>query len=564
MRFEDMKYERPDFETVSAKYGQLLDELEKADQPASFLETFHKIQDLKTELETMGTLSSIRHSINTKDAFYDAENEYWDEHGPLYEEYSTRLAKICVECPFREDLYSDIPKTFFLLAECQLKTFSMEIIPLLQLENKLASEYGKLKGSAQIDFDGEIYNLSSIAAKITSTDRDIRHRATDAKLKFYEDHEADFDRIYDELVHVRTEIAHKLGYPSFTELGYLRMQRLDYNSEMVANYRRQIVSDIVPTVESLFARQAKRLGTETVAYYDAGMEFPGGNPTPKGTYEELIEAARTMYPEMSAETGEFIDVMIENELWDLKSRDGKQMGGYCTSIPAYKVPFIFSNFNGTSGDVDVLTHEAGHAFQYYLPRNIPVTDVQWPTMESAEIASMSMEFNAWPWSHLFFKEDTAKYQFLHLSGALKFLPYGVLVDHFQHEVYAHPDWTPDERKQCWRTLEKMYQPYKDYDGAPILEKGCWWFQQGHIFEAPFYYIDYTLAQVCALQFWARNHRHDPESWKDYTELCRCGGTLSFTELVRHVNLKVPFEDGCLKDTVKEVNSYLDSVDDANL
>jgi M3 family oligoendopeptidase len=205
-----------------------------------------------------------------------------------------------------------------------------------------------------------------------------------------------------------------------------------------------------------------------------------------------------------------------------------------------------------------------HVFLLHHFQNIPVTDCQWPTMESAEIASMSMEFNAWPWSHLFFKEDTEKYHFLHLSGALKFLPYGVLVDHFQHEVYDHPDMTPAERKQCWRTLEKMYQPYKDYEGAPMLEKGCWWYQQGHIFEAPFYYIDYTLAQVCALQFWARNHRNDPESWKDYTELCRCGGTLAFTDLVRHVHLKVPFEDGCLKDTVREVNAYLDSVDDTAL
>ena len=564
MKFADMKYERPDFDAVSASYSTLLDELEQAKDPASFLETFKKIEELKCTLETMSTLSSIRHSIDTKDAFYDAENEYWDEHGPLYEVYSSRLSRIAVECPFKEELYASIPKTWFQMAECQLKTFKEEIVPLLQKENKLASEYGKLKASAQIPYDGNVYNLSTISSLINSTDRDVRHGASDAKLAFYAEHEADFDRIYDELVHVRTQIAHEMGYQTFTELGYLRMMRLDYNRDMVANYRRQIVEDIVPTVQSLFDRQAKRLGTPTVAYYDAAMEFPNGNPTPKGTYEELIEAARTMYHEMSKETGEFIDIMIENELWDLKSRDGKQMGGYCTSIPAYKVPFIFSNFNGTSGDVDVLTHEAGHAFQYYMARNIPVTDCQWPTMESAEIASMSMEFNAWPWSHLFFKEDTEKYHFLHLSGALKFLPYGVLVDHFQHEVYDHPDMTPAERKQCWRTLEKMYQPYKDYEGAPMLEKGCWWYQQGHIFEAPFYYIDYTLAQVCALQFWARNHRNDPESWKDYTELCRCGGTLAFTDLVRHVHLKVPFEDGCLKDTVREVNSYLDSVDDTAL
>ncbi|MBQ1478176.1 MAG: M3 family oligoendopeptidase, partial [Erysipelotrichaceae bacterium] len=365
-------------------------------------------------------------------------------------------------------------------------------------------------------------------------------------------------------VKVRTKIAKTLGYSSFTELAYLRMMRLDYDRNMVANYRKQILEDIVPAVFDLYKRQARRLGTEKVAYYDKGMEFLNGNPSPKGTKEELIKAAQKMYHEMSKETGEFIDVMVENDLWDLDSKDGKQMGGYCTSIPAYKVPFIFANFNGTSGDVDVLTHEAGHAFQYYLSKDIPTIDLQWPTMESAEIASMSMEFNAWPWVNLFFKEDTDKYKFLHLSGTLKFLPYGVLVDHFQHEVYDHTEWTADERKACWRRLEKMYQPYIDYEGAPLWEKGCWWYQQGHIFESPFYYIDYTLAQVCALQFWARNQKKDPKAWEDYVALCRLGGTKSFTGLVKAAHLKVPFEDGCLKDIAREADAYLGSVNDKAL
>ena len=564
MRFEEMKYERPDYERVSGRYEKLLKELEEAKEPKSFVSIFRKIDELKEELSTMSTLAFVRHSIDTRDEFYDKENEYWDETNPLYAVYDSRLSKICVECPFREELYEDIPEVYFKMAECQMKSFSEEIVPLLQEENKLASEYGKLKASAQIDFEGKTYNLSSISPLMLDKDKDVRRRANDAKIGFYEKNEAEFDRIYDGLVKVRTKIAKTLGYSSFTELAYLRMMRLDYDRNMVANYRKQILEDIVPAVFDLYKRQARRLGTEKVAYYDKGMEFLNGNPSPKGTKEELIKAAQKMYHEMSKETGEFIDVMVENDLWDLDSKDGKQMGGYCTSIPAYKVPFIFANFNGTSGDVDVLTHEAGHAFQYYLSKDIPTIDLQWPTMESAEIASMSMEFNAWPWVNLFFKEDTDKYKFLHLSGTLKFLPYGVLVDHFQHEVYDHTEWTADERKACWRRLEKMYQPYIDYEGAPLWEKGCWWYQQGHIFESPFYYIDYTLAQVCALQFWARNQKKDPKAWEDYVALCRLGGTKSFTGLVKAAHLKVPFEDGCLKDIVREADAYLGSVNDKAL
>lgn len=564
MKFAEMKYERPDYHAVSEEYERLLTELEQAQQPERFVQVFREIDVLRSKLSTMYNIAYIRHSINTKDEFYDKENEFWDETNPLFAVYDNRLSKIAVECPFKEQLYNDIPEPYFLAAECNLKSFREDIVPLVQRENRLASEYGKLKASAQIEYDGVIYNLSTISSKAEDPDRSVRKGAMDARLRFYEDHEDEFDRIYDELVKVRTQIANDLGYNTYTELGYLRMMRLDYNREMVDNYRRQILKDVVPVATKLYERQAKRLGTDTVTYYDKAMEYKNGNPLPNGTSADLIQAASSMYHEMSPETAEFIDLMVTNELWDLESRDGKEMGGYCTGIPDEESPFIFANFNGTNGDVNVLTHEAGHAFQYYLSRNIPVLDLQWPTNESAEITSMSMEFNAWPWMEQFFGEDADKYRFLHLSGAIKFLPYGVLVDHFQHEVYDHPEWTPADRKACWRTLERMYEPGKDCSESAFLERGGWWFQQGHIFELPFYYIDYTLAQVCALQFWARNQHHDPDAWNDYLTLCRLGGTKTFTGLVKSANLNVPFEDGCLRDTIKTAEEWLSAVDDQSL
>ena len=564
MKFAEFKYERPSYEENARVLTELLNQLEKAEDKDSFTEVFMQLEKVRSNISTMSTIASVRHSINTKDPFYEAERDYWDEIGPMYSVFDDRLNRICLACKFREELYDVIPETFFKLAECAVRAFDEKTIPLLQKENALTSEYGKLKASAQIPFHGEIYNLSSISPLVESTNREVRKAAYDARMKFYSDHEADFDRIYDELVKVRTQIAREMGYGSFTELAYYRMNRLDYNAEMVANYRKQVLRDVVPVANMLYERQARRLHEDTLPYFDEKFEFEDGNPTPKGTYEELIAAAQKMYHEMSPQTAEFIDVMVENEMWDLKSRDGKQMGGYCTSIPDYKIPFIFANFNGTSGDVDVLTHEAGHAFQYYMSRNLPVSDTQWPTMESAEIHSMSMEFNAWPWVNLFFKEDTDKYKYLHLGGAVKFLPYGVLVDHFQHEIYANPEWTADERKACWRRLEKEYLPHKNYEGIDILERGCWWYQQGHIFESPFYYIDYTLAQVCALQFWDRNYRQDPNAWKDYLHLCSLGGTLPFTGLVREANLKVPFEDGCIREVMQDVREYFDQIDDSKL
>src|SRR5699024_8752739 len=354
--------------------------------------------------------------------------------------------------------------------------------------------------AAQIPYDGKTLNLSQFGPYLQSTDREVRKSSSKEQWGYFEEHEAEFDRIYDEMIKVRTEIAHKLGFKDFVELGYTRMMRFDYERELVQSLRENVLKDVVPAANRLYERQAKRISVENMQYYDLPLNFTDGNATPQGSPEYIQEMGEKMYHELSPETGEFIDFMYEHELLDLLSKEGKAGGGYCTYIPDFDSPFIFANFNGTSGDVDVLTHEAGHAFQCFESRWIEEPEVVFPTSESAEIHSMSMEFFTYPWMDLFFKEQTEKYKFTHLSSALQFLPYGVLVDHFQHEIYENPDMTPAERKATWRKLEKMYNPHKDYSDNSFLDQGTFWFRQGHIFESPFYYIDYTLAQVCAFQF----------------------------------------------------------------
>ena len=278
---------------------------------------------------------------------------------------------------------------------------------------------------------------------------------------------------------------------------------------------------------------------------------------PHGEPEWILEQGVRMYDELSPETKEFFDMMVEKDLLDLVNKDGKQGGGYCTYINDYKVPFIFSNFNGTSGDIDVLTHEVGHAFQVYKSRHIEIPELAFPTYESCEIHSMSMEFFCWPWMDLFFKEDVDKYKYSHLAGAITFIPYGVLVDEYQHFVYDNPTATKEERKAEWRRLEKQYLPHKDYEGCDFLERGGWWHQQGHVFGNPFYYIDYTLAQICALQFWKRMNNNDEKAWTDYLALCDVGGSKSFVELVKVGNLKSPFEDGCVGSVIADIKAWLD-------
>ena len=434
----------------------------------------------------------------------------------------------------------------------------------MQEENSLGTEYSKLVATAQVEFRGEKYNLAALEPFKQSTDRATRREAAVKEYEWWAANAEKFDTIYDKLVKVRTRIAQKLGYKNFVELGYDRMLRTDYNAADVVKFRKQVLDYVVPLSNKLRDRQRERLGLDKLKFYDVPLNYLSGNATPKGSPDWIIENGRKMYEELSAETKEFFDFMMQHELMDLVNKKNKQAGGYCTHFSQYKAPFIFSNFNGTSHDIDVLTHEAGHAFQCYQSRNNSIEEYLWPTYEACEIHSMSMEFFAWPWMDLFFKEDTEKYKFSHLSSAILFLPYGVAVDEFQHVVYENPDMTPAERDQAWREIDAKYRPFMDYDGVEYLEKGGLWKRQGHIFRSPFYYIDYCLAQICALQFWSRAQRGDKTAWPDYLTLCKAGGSQSFLDLVKLANLNNPFEPTTVQPVITEVQAWLDKVDDKKL
>ncbi|CAA7600485.1 Peptidase family M3 [Acididesulfobacillus acetoxydans] len=562
MKFSEFLYQRPDVAALESEFEALLTKFNRAGTFAEQDALMVELNGLRNEFESMEQLVYIRHTIDTTDVFYEGEQNFFDEATPVYQGLISRYYQALVDSKFRTHLEKKWGNQLFTKAELTLRTFIPEIVEDLRQENKLSTEYTKLIASAKIPFEGEERNLPGLVPFQLSTDRAMRKRAHEAKYAFFADHEGKLDEIYDELVSVRTRIAHKLGYTDYVELGYARMLRSDYNPEMVANFRRQVEEVIVPVASRLRERQRKRLGLSTLAYYDEKFSFKTGNAKPQGDPAWIVANGQKMYDELSADTGAFFKLMVERELMDLVSKKGKAGGGYCTYLSKYQAPFIFSNFNGTSGDIDVMTHEAGHAFQTYCSRDFQIPEYYWPTYEACEIHSMSMEFFAWPWIDLFFREDADKYRFSHLSEALLFIPYGVCVDEFQHFVYAHPEASPEERKAAWRGLEKKYLPHRNYEDNAYLERGGYWHQQGHIFGSPFYYIDYTLAQVCAFQFWQRSREKREEAWADYLRLCRAGGSRSFLGLVELANLVSPFAEGSLRATVTVIEDWLNGIDDS--
>lgn len=561
----DFKYERIDVEKLKSNLLELKEEFENSNTAEEQINIYLKYEKLLNSYETQSTIASIRYSINTLDEFYEKEEEYYSEMTPEVFQYSQEIDKLLAESKFRKNLEERFGKLLFEKIDISNKIFSPEIVEDLKEENKLCMEYTKLSSSAKILFDGEERNLSQMIPYTQKLDRETRKAAVLAVGKFYDDNLEKYDQIYDSLVKVRDRIAKKLGFKNFVELGYLRLNRIDYNSEDVKNYRKQILTHLVPLYVELREKQAKRLNLDKLKFYDENISFLTGNPTPKGDRVWMEEKAAIMYKELSPETDKFYNLLLEKGLMDLDSKKGKKAGGYCTTITDYKLPFIFANFNGTAHDVEVLTHEAGHAFQVYQSmNNLELSTYYWPSYEAAEIHSMSMEFLTWKWMELFFEKDVDKFKYDHLTGAFKFIPYGALVDEFQHYVYENPEISSLDRRNKWLELEKKYLPTRDYDGMKEYEKGLFWFKQGHIFESPFYYIDYTLAQIIALQFWALSQKDFNLAWEKYMKLCKLGGSKTFLNLLKEVDIESPFKDGSIEKIIPLVREYLKNVDDSKL
>lgn len=558
MKFSEMPYSRPDMEALAAATTQTLEAMKAAPNAAGQIAAYDAYEKKMQTAGTMQQIAYIRHTINTKDEFYNAENDYMDEIGPKLQELTHRVNTALLESPYRAELERHYGALMFKNLEIAARSFSPAIVELMQEENKLVSEYQNLYASATVEFDGKTMPLPLLGPYKQDPDRAVRKAAYEADAKFFDSHREELDTLYDKLVKVRDAQAKKMGLHNYIPLGYDRIGRNCYTAKDVAAFRDQIAEDMVPIVAKVKEAQRRRIGVEKLAFYDEPISFADGNAVPEGTPDEILAAGKKMYQELSPETAEFIDFMFENELFDVLSRDGKAPGGYCTEIADYKSPFIFSNFNATAGDVDVLTHEAGHAFEAYraFKQELPSL-LHSPTIEACECHSMSMEFLTAPWHHLFFGKQTDKYELGHCEDALVFIPYGCMVDEFQHKVYENPEMTPEQRNELWLSLEKKYRPWIDFDNLPFYSRGGGWQRQLHIYEVPLYYIDYCMAQTVAFQFWNLSRENYAEAWKRYMTFVDKAGTATFAELVESAGLKVPYHAGCIKEIGESISRWLE-------
>lgn len=556
-KFKDIQYTRPDCEAFQKLAEDNAEKIKNAVSYSEAKKIFLEFDKAESEFFDMGNIAYIRHTIDTSDEFYDKENEFLNEKTPELMPSLLAFSNAVYDSRFKPDFVAEFGEQMFAEIELRRKSFSEKNIPLLQKEARLCNEYEKIIASADILFDGKHLNLYGIMSYFENPDRNVRHDAYKAYSNFYESNEENFERIWDELIKVRTEMGKNLGFENYIPLGYMNQGRTDYDEKDVAAFREQVREELVPFCAKLYEAQAKRIGVDKVKAYDEAYLFNDGNAVPVGDDDFLIEQAREMYHDMSKETGEFVDFMLGHDLLDVKNKPKKASTGYMTGLNSIKAPFVFSCFNHTTGDVQVLTHEFGHAFAGYMAmRNQPVSTYYSESTDIAEIHSMSMEQFAYPYAEKFFGDKADKFRFSHLQEALTFVPFGVAVDEYQHIVYANPELTPKQRTAEWKKLEEKYMPWREYDDIDFFAKGGWWYHKIHIFLYPFYYINYTLTTMGAMEFKKKMHEDKESAWKDYLNLCKVGGSLGYKETLKYANLSLPFEKGSVKRAVSYAEDIL--------
>ena len=560
MKFNEMTYTRPDIDALLARCRELAAKAAAAPDGDALVRLYYEQSEAFAEYNTAANLANIHYTCDTRDAYWKAEQDFFDANGPAVTNASVEISRAFLANPHVDALTAKFGTTCVAGMKNAVLSMDDHTVELQQQFNALVSRYQQIYGGALVELDGKQLTIPQLGPYKEDLDPAVRRAAYEAEAGYFDAHRAELDELYGQIVQNLNAQARVMGYHDYSELSYVRMNRIGYGPEEIRKFRDQVANDVVPQLQKVMALRAKRTGIAHPAFTDLPILFRDGNPKPIPGYKARMDAARTMYHELSPETAEFIDFMQDNELFDVESRPGKMSGGYMTSLPSYKAPFIFANWNDTSGDVDVLTHECGHAFEGYVAERDPAipADLECPGMESAEIHSMAMEFLTAPWHHLLFGKDTDKYALLHAEDSFVFLAYGCEVDEFQHIMYQNPDLTPDERNAEWLKLEKKYRPWIDFDNLPFYGRGAGWQRQLHIYECPFYYIDYCLSTMAALQFFLLSLTDHKDAWARYLRLVRRAGTASYTELLETAGLKVPFEEGSIKGIAQQMTDWLES------
>jgi M3 family oligoendopeptidase len=557
LHLSELTVTRPDPEALAAAANKRIIQAENAGDGESLIITVLLWDRERRAYETQRQLASIRFSQNTRDESARADKQAFDDIDPVVQGYEVELLRAVLGtgsgCRTIEEAFG---VHAIALWRCMLFGFEPAIADDKRQESALVNRYQSLLASIKPIFRGQNCSLSTIRSFYGLPDRSARLDALQAEDTALSAHTEAFDAILDDLVKTRHRMAQTLHQPSFTSIGYAWRRRTDWTPRDAATFRDAVRQHVVPLADRIRARRARDLGVTDPGLHDEYLRDAVGAPKAQGDATWLLDRTQEALTALIPDLGALTQTMRDRGMLDLIARDGKSGGGFCEVLPDQQIPFILANFNGTQEDLIVLVHELGHAFQSYRSLKQPLLDYLAPTFETAEVHSMSLEFLIYPELERVFGADAPRFRDGHLERALLFLPYGCAIDHFQHDLYDNPTLTPDQRAARWRELEGMYMPSRRYQDMPFFDSGRFFQKQAHIFSYPFYYLDYALAQTCALQLWDRSRTDQRGAIDTYTQLCDLGGSRSFTDLLSHTGLGSPFDPDMLPRLMKTATDAL--------
>ncbi len=447
--------------------------------------------------------------------------------------------------------------------EMEIKLFRPENIPLQVEDAKLSQRYQKITGSMMVTIEGKEMTLQQAGRYLEKTDRAIRQEAWETIAKRRAQDREELESIFDEMVKLRTRIAKNAGFKNYRDFMFKAKHRFDYAPDDCKTFHKAVADHVVPLARALQKRRKQVMGVDTLRPWDASVDMKSREPLkPFEDVKVMVDKCFKIFKKIDPQLAKDFDILRKKNLLDLESRKGKAPGGYQCALEEARLPFIFMNAVGLHRDVETMLHEAGHAFHSLAAREEPLLYYRSAPLEFCEVASMSMELLAAPHLTEFYTPaDADRARRTHLENIIGLLPWITIIDAFQHWIYTHPDHSRDERKAEWLKLQKKFGGIEDWTGYESAREYMW-HRQGHLYGSPFYYIEYGIAQLGALQLWLNSKKSVANAVKNYREALALGGSRPLPELFKAAKIKFDFSSKTIEPLAKAITKELASLENA--
>ena len=535
------------------------------DRPLNSVADLERFLLDRSELESAISESGADRYINmtchtddeeAKKAFLD----FVENIEPKVKPIGFELDKKYIACPFRSELDQDRYLVLDRDTKADVEIFRDENVPLETELSKLSQQFSEVSGAMSVEFDGEEKTMPQMATYVQKTDRAVRESAwramADRRL-----HDVDrLNDIFDEMIKIRNKVAVNAGFDNYRDYMFHSMHRFDYTPSDCERFHEACEKAVVPVARKLNEERKETLGVDTLRPWDLAVDVKGREPLrPFKTADELVDGVERIYHKMEPSLSAMFRRLREPGCLDLSTRKGKAPGGYQYNRDRKRQPFIFMNAAGMQRDVETLLHEGGHAFHSILSETEPLLHYRHAPMEFAEVASMSMELTAHPFMNEFYTEEEAGRAVReHLEGVVSTLPWIATIDAFQHWIYTNPDHSRTDREKKWLELTERFGPAVDYAGIEKYRPNAWQ-RQLHLFEVPFYYIEYGIAQLGALQLWLQYKDNPKQAIDNYKRALSLGGSKPLPQLFQTAGLRFDFGPETVKTLLAAVEDDLKTI-----